>query len=387
MTYKKNIYLFLTFDFISTIVPLTMIYSLFLQEGNNSLVFIGTLLSVYQIAKIVCEVPSGYLSDRFGRKRIGIAGQALFIVFLLLTLQLKSRILLLLAAAVRGIAYAALSGTFDSIFAESILESEPDRLEYWLGVDKVVFYAAYGFAGVLGGFLASWSLFSTMIIMIILEGIALVLTIVMKETTSREEREKLQIREIIPEVRSNPKIVYFLLLPAIIAVCLLPFEDYYSLLLKSEDISYIMIGFFTGSYSLIGALAGLFAQKVSKRFGEKFMAEILPAVIFILFAFMSLFLRRTYFSWVIYCLIGICSSLNNIAYNASLNRLITNSFRSTILSCRSLLIGITGMILSPLAGWMIMTMGYSLTFFILSMFGLIIYLIVYKGTNNTKETG
>lgn len=385
MNYKKNIYLFLAFDFLSTIAPLSMLYALFLQAGSYSLVFIGTLLSVYQIAKIVCEVPSGYLSDKFGRKRVGIAGQALFILFLVLTLQRQSPVLLVAAAAIRGIAYAALSGTFDSMFAESVLEVAPDRFEHWLGVDKVVFYAAYGLAGILGGLLASWSLSGTMLIMIALQSLCLLLCVCMKETTSQKEREQLHLQDLVPALHANPRVVFFLLLPAVIAICLLPFEDFYTLLLQSENVPYPLIGFFVGSYSLLGALTGLFAQKVSDKLGRTCMEDVLPVVIFVLFGGMSLMLSWIYASWAVYCLIGICASLNNIAYNAALNRSISNQFRSTILSIRSLLIGLCGMVLSPLAGWMITRLGYSLTFLLLAFAGLGIYGLLYFWTS--KRTG
>lgn len=81
MTYKRNIYLYLIFDFLTTLSPLTFIYALFLGAREMSLVQIGLIVSVYQISKLIFEIPSGYYSDRFGRKKCGIIGQITFILF------------------------------------------------------------------------------------------------------------------------------------------------------------------------------------------------------------------------------------------------------------------------------------------------------------------
>lgn len=59
MEYKKNIYLFLVFDFLTNLSPLSFIYALFLKQQNMSLTQIGFIISVYQISKLIFEVPSG----------------------------------------------------------------------------------------------------------------------------------------------------------------------------------------------------------------------------------------------------------------------------------------------------------------------------------------
>lgn len=53
MEYKRNIYLFLIFDFLTNLSPLSFIYALFLKQQNISLTQIGFIISVYQISKLI----------------------------------------------------------------------------------------------------------------------------------------------------------------------------------------------------------------------------------------------------------------------------------------------------------------------------------------------
>ena len=56
MEYKRNIYLFLIFDFLTNLSPLSFIYALFLKQQNISLTQIGFIISVYQISKLISMV-------------------------------------------------------------------------------------------------------------------------------------------------------------------------------------------------------------------------------------------------------------------------------------------------------------------------------------------
>ena len=59
MEYKRNLYLFLIFDFLTNLSPLSFIYALFLKQQNMSLTQIGFIISAYQISKLIFEIPSG----------------------------------------------------------------------------------------------------------------------------------------------------------------------------------------------------------------------------------------------------------------------------------------------------------------------------------------
>ena len=90
MEYKRNIYLFLIFDFLTNLSPLSFIYALFLKQQNMSLTQIGFIISAYQISKLIFEIPSGVFSDKYGRKTCAYIGQVSLIAFLISTLITRS---------------------------------------------------------------------------------------------------------------------------------------------------------------------------------------------------------------------------------------------------------------------------------------------------------
>lgn len=373
--YKKNIYLFLFFDFLSNLLPLTFIYVLFLSEKGNSLAFIGLLISCYQASKLIFEVPSGYFADKYGRKLCGVIGQVLFIMFLIMTMVCKSKELLILSAIVRGIGYAGMSGTFDCIFSESILALEPERMSQWLSIDKIVFYFAYGMASILGGLLAQVSYSFVILTGIILQGLCLLITLLFYETSKKEERTEVSVGASFRYLKSNSLVVYLIIIPAVVAIIALPYEDFYSDLLVQNGVSTFISGIMLGSVTVMGAFAGLGYSALRSKFSNTFLIANLPMLFFLLFVLMAIFSRRVWFSFILYLAAQMMMSINNIGYNVAIQNVLDGHFRSTILSLRSLGIGLTGLIVSPIAGWGAEHFGYSKIFLILSLAALIIMLI------------
>ena len=81
-----------------------------------------------------------------------------------------------------------------------------------------------------------------------------------------------------------------------------------------------------------------------------------------LFIIMSIFQGHILLSWLLYVCCASLMSINNISYNSCLQKSIEDTNRGTILSLRSLLIAVTGMLISPLVGHFSDIYGFSTTF-------------------------
>lgn len=387
MSYKRNIYLFLIFDFLTTLSPLTFIYALFLGTRHMSLVQIGLIVSVYQISKLIFEIPSGYYSDRFGRKKCGIIGQITFIFFLIFTVITHSYILFLFSACVRGISYAFLSGTADCLFSESILKECPDEMDRLMGIDKVLFYASYALSSIIGGFLAKYSYEAVFYFNIVIQIVSLVCMFLFKETistqTSRQERSK--VSNSLKAMFKDKKVVYLLLLPALLSICFLPYEDYYSSLVKGYGVDESLIGIMTSCVMISSVLFGMIAFKVNKKWGYDFSVKKLPVIILILFLMMSIVQDKIFVAWIIYILSSGFFSISNISYNSCLQKNIESTSRGTMLSLRSLLMAVIGMIISPVVGYGAETIGFSMTYILCAIVGLILLIAsLFFFTKNTS---
>ena len=366
MEYKRNIYLFLIFDFLTNLSPLSFIYALFLKQQNISLTQIGFIISVYQISKLIFEIPSGVFSDKYGRKTCAFIGQFSLIVFLISTLITRSYNSLLLISIIRGISFAFLSGTADCIFSESILKCCPDKMDYYMGVDKILFYCSIGLSSIIGGFLAGYSYATVFYFDIAIQIICFIFIFIFKETRMFNNNQKKEPKECIRFFHGfdflNYKVIYLILLPAILAICFLPYEDYYSVLLKSHNIAENVIGFMFSCVMFSQSVFGICAQKINSKLGYDFSVRKLPFIIVTLFIIMSIFQGHILLSWLLYVCCASLMSINNISYNSCLQKSIEDTNRGTILSLRSLLIAVTGMLISPLVGHFSDIYGFSTTF-------------------------
>ena len=83
---------------------------------------------------------------------------------------------------------------------------------------------------------------------------------------------------------------------------------------------------------------------------------------------MSMIQGHILLSWLLYVCCASLMSINNISYNSCLQKSIEDTNRGTILSLRSLLIAITGMLISPLVGHFSDIYGFSTTFLCCGIF-------------------
>ncbi len=373
MTYKRNIYLFLAFDFLTTLSPLTFIYALFLGSRHMNLVQIGLVASVYQISKLIFEIPSGYYSDRYGRKKCGIIGQIAFIFFLTLTVIIHSYVLFLISALIHGISYAFLSGTADCLFSESILRECPEEIDRLMGIDKVLYYLSYALSSIIGGFLAKFSYEMVFYFNIVVQIISLVLMFLFKETinVNATKQQSNKVSGSLKNIFKEKKVTYLLLLPALLAICFLPYEDYYSSLVKEYGVDESLIGIMTSCVMISSVLFGMIAYKVNKKWGYNFSVKKLPVIILVLFLIMASIQNKIFIAWGLYVLSNGLFSIANISYNSCLQKNIESTSRGTLLSIRSLLMAITGMIVSPVVGYGVENIGFSMTYILCSIVALL----------------
>lgn len=373
---KHNIYLFLLFDFLTNLSPISFIYVLFLTQKEVTLTNIGIIIAVYQLSKFIFEVPSGYFSDKYGRKKCAILGQILLIIFLSLTVITHSFYFFVCASFIRGISYAFLSGTADCLYVESILKICPDKLDHWLSIDKLIFYIAYGCSSLIGGLLALIDYDTVFYFNITIQFICLIFILLFKETNGKNDKQPLTFNAIKQEIFTSKDILYLIFLPAVIAIIMLPFEDYYPTILKDIGIQEVYAGVIISMNFIFGAIVGLKTNKINEKIGYFFTIKVIPYLLGIGFLLLSSFMNIPYLQILIYSIITIGSTINNISYNSCLQKKIDNQLRGTIISMRSLLIAIVAIIISPIVGFSSQHIGFSQTFFLCSIFCLCILFLM-----------
>src|SRR3989338_4703458 len=119
---QSNIWKFYLFEIFSVIFFTVPIIVLFWQENGLSLTQIMILQSIFSLAKVVLEVPTGYLADLYGRKNILL----LFAISLIVALSIysigASFTAFLIAELFWALALSFYSGTSSAFVYDTLFE-------------------------------------------------------------------------------------------------------------------------------------------------------------------------------------------------------------------------------------------------------------------------
>src|SRR5215469_12620388 len=134
---------------IGMVVPVRVLYA---QSRGASLAIIGAMASAYLISNFVFQYPSGWMADRWGRKRIMvislIAQAALSLAYLFIT----DPILFVVLRFAEGIAGAAALPSARALIADSV---PPERRGQAYGIFGAFFNTGFLLGPALGGLLAT----------------------------------------------------------------------------------------------------------------------------------------------------------------------------------------------------------------------------------------
>ncbi len=232
------IYFLACFNLVSSVQTLYFTY-----EGINFF-HIGLLMSIFQVTKLVSELPTGYVADKFGKKRSVVVSVLLEIVGMVLALCFPNMLGFTLAMIVGGIAYTLSSGALDALLIEEMLATKTRTLEQINSVTRVLFYVGMGLSSLLAGIVASFDFYWIYIVSIVVQ-ILLVYLLVRRLKAISEQAEANKIIKIsyIFEYLNQHKIVTYILgVDFTYAIAFLPIGVFYINYLSSLCVPISIIG-------------------------------------------------------------------------------------------------------------------------------------------------
>lgn len=130
------------------------VMTLVLREIGLSLLEVGLALAAYSLTTVLLEVPSGALSDLWGRRRTYSLGTASDLLAVVLMLVAPSTAVVIVASALRGAGRAFATGSLDALAIESIRHENPDYdLQLFFSRVGMAVPAGVAVASLAGGFL------------------------------------------------------------------------------------------------------------------------------------------------------------------------------------------------------------------------------------------
>ncbi len=304
------------------------------------------LESVYYFAVVVLEVPSGYFSDKLGRKiTLIISSFAFTMAYFIFGLGTPSFFSFAIAQVLFACGYSFMSGTDTSFYFES-LQSDGLAEEYPEREAKVQSWAGYAgaIAALIGGYLGSIQLHYGYLISLAFMIPALLITLRFKETKTEEENPNTaaQQAKAIWNYAKLPELKWMFWYSVIIYVLIhVPYEFYQPYLSLLEEGGF-SLPFEAAMYSgilfagtrFLGAIAAGQSIKLTRILGLRMLCFVAVVMQLLLIGTLGYFLE----SWIILLIFlrSVSMSLTTAPINAEIAPRINKNQRATYFSFQSL---------------------------------------------------
>ncbi len=134
---------------IGLVGPVRVLYA---ESRGASLAIISAMASAYLIANFVAQYPSGWLADRFGRRRLLVVGLLVQAVLSLIYLPITDPNLFVALRVVEGLAAAAILPSARALIADTVPDEQRGAA---YGLFSAFFNAGFLLGPALGGVLAA----------------------------------------------------------------------------------------------------------------------------------------------------------------------------------------------------------------------------------------
>lgn len=327
---------------------------LFYQSNGLSMSQIFILKSVYSIAMVATELPSGYLADVWGCRRtlligaiLGTIGMAIYSVSFVFTSFLVAEVIL-------GIGFSFISGADSAMLYDSLkAENREDEYIKYEGRITSAGNFAEAFAGILGGLLAAYSLRAPYVFQIAVAAIAIPATLFLKEPQHALERTHLKMKEIL----SILKFAYIqkemrsaIMISSFTGAATLTYAWFVQPYFQEAKVPVSAFGILWTALNLSAGIFSLFSYKIERWLGMK-------KILLVIVCFLSLGFFLTAFQvslagiailFFFYMVRGIATPV----LKDQINQYTESKVRATILSIRNFEIRIIFAAIGPALGYL-----------------------------------
>jgi MFS family permease len=186
----------------------TVFIPIYLSQLGASVSQVGMVLSLSSVLRILLQIPTGWLSDTFGRLKIVAIGSGIGFVGLFVMILTKDWKFLLLAISLESISQLALGPNYGPFLMEHSLKEFLGRV---MGISEMIFRMVGVVGPLLGGFLASRIGIRNMLLFAALPYFAaLLLRIWMARTVDSYpviHAKNLNIRELLSDIHALTALV------------------------------------------------------------------------------------------------------------------------------------------------------------------------------------
>lgn len=327
---------------------------LFYKENSFSNTELIALHAIFCIVVSVMEIPSGYISDRLGRKHSLLFGSLLtFIGFLIYSLT-HTLILFVLAEIFLGIGHSFISGTDSAMLYDTLLENKRHPLyTKYEGRLTAIANFAEALAGLTVSFLGFIVMRNYFHLQAIIAFLGFVFSFLLVEPKIHKHSPKKSIHDMLQIVRyalkENKILRYYLVFSSIIGLSSLTLAWFSQIIFYSVDLPQKYYGYAWTILNLAVGLGSLSAATIENRMRRK--ASILYLAITLSLGFALLGIFRSVGVLIVLLVLFYIRGTAHPILKKYINEHTESHQRATILSIRSLIIRLLFSTIGPLVAF------------------------------------
>ncbi len=328
---------------------------LFYQDNGMGMHEIFILKSIYSLAIVGLELPSGWMADVWGRKKTLLLGAVLGSAGFLMYSFSYGFWAFVAAEIVLGAGHSFVSGADSAMLYESLkADKKSDRYVKHEGQITSAGNFAEAIAGIAAGFLAAISLRTPFYFQFVVATLAVPAALTLKEPLVQAATHLHSLKQMALSIKNTlwkePDLRVAILLSSVTGTATLTFAWLVQPFFKAIDLPVEWFGILWTALNLSVGVSSAFAYRVEGKFRRK--NEVLLIIVLLSASYflsgIAILREGIVFLFLFYLVRGLATPV----FKNYINLYTPGEIRATILSVRNLIIRVCFAVIGPLLGWM-----------------------------------
>lgn len=363
---KKNIKLFNIYIFLYQLEMWIPVQVLLLLDKGFSLSQVAFLDAMWYLSTVIFEVPTGTITDRFGKKASFFIAAIIKAISLLLLVIGKTFLTICAAEILWGFSSSFETGTTDAFLFDSLKQvNREDEFRRIRARVTTLSILAAALGSLIAGYFGKIQIGLPITITAIIALLVCPIIFLFKEpedTTPKEPSFILHIRESFGYIFNHRRVASLIFYSSVMGAGIWAMHLFYQPLLRSYGIGVDKIGAFYLFFRLSAATGAFSSDRLYKNIGEVSLF-IIPLCFIVSVLALGLFSTP----WVLGVIL-IIFFINGLYFpilRDLLNQNIPSGKRATIISTGAMLSCLISTVINPLLGWISDTFSLQLSFNVL----------------------
>lgn len=351
---QKNIialYLIKLSKWFSLVMPIIV---LFYEDHGLGLQDVFILKSVYSVAAVALEIPSGYLADVWGRKKCLVSGCFLFFGGYLCYSCTNTFEAFILAELLLGIGQTLVNGADSALLYDTTAHYKKENLYMrYEGRITMIGNFAEAVAGILGGLLAVSSLRYPFYGQVVIAFIGIPAAFSLKEYAGKTQVQN-PVNEILRIIKyaliTNKKLCYNILFSGVIGAATLTMAWFVQPFLIDLETPTEYFGIIWTVLNLTVGIAALYSDRIERYFGIQKTSLLI--LFFIIGGYVALAYNLSYWGLAVLFVFYLFRGFATPILKGYINQMTFSEMRATVLSIRNFVIRLIFAAVTPFIGWL-----------------------------------